>query len=158
MSRSTSKLIFLLFLPVLTAEKCTGSKNGNLKRNSSAIVASKTEAVSDAIPLTDVATPQPQLDGQKEENNGKPIVEPKIKATIPSIQESKNRETTQKDQSGEGEHLFTTKEDKQSIDLSNKENLSELDDNDISSTKGSKENKKPIKILGISIPFTNRKK
>ncbi|WP_156933589.1 hypothetical protein [Cardinium endosymbiont of Bemisia tabaci] len=149
MSRSTNKLIFLLFLPVLTAEKCTGSKNGNVKPNSSTISASKTEAVADAMPLTHIVTTEAQLDGKKEESNGKPMVGPKIKATIPSIQESKNRETTQNDQSGEGEHVFTTKEDKQSIDLSNKEAGSRTmdDDNTIKVINKKKEVNKTIKRL-----------
>ncbi|CCM10486.1 protein of unknown function [Cardinium endosymbiont cEper1 of Encarsia pergandiella] len=134
MSTSTSKLIILLFLPVLTAEKCTGSKNGNLKRDASTIAPSKMAAAADAIPLTDLATTEAQPDRQekeKEKEDKKDQVIKEVKVVPPSVQETKNIKTTQKDQSWKEEHAFKTEEDKQYRDSNNREAGSEPTNDDV---------------------------
>ncbi|MGI2261904.1 hypothetical protein ACRRVA_01070, partial [Candidatus Cardinium hertigii] len=136
MSTSTSKLIILLFLPVLTAEKCTGSKNGNLKQDASTIAPSKTAAAADAIPLTDLATTEAQPDRQekekeKEKEDKKDQVIKQVKVVPTSVQETKNIKTTQKDQSCKEENAFKTEEDKQYRDSNNREAGSEPTNDDV---------------------------
>ncbi|MGI2256984.1 hypothetical protein ACRRVD_00085 [Candidatus Cardinium hertigii] len=155
MSTSTSKLIFLLFLPILTAEKCAGSKNGNLKRDAPTIAASKMAAVADEIDSTDLSISAEQLDIQqkeKEKENKKDQVRTEVKTVVPDVEKAKNTELSQKNQSWEteppkknqsweGENVF--EKDKQSTGSAEQEAGSEPRNDDIASpdNKTDKQNK-----------------
>ncbi|MGI2298554.1 hypothetical protein ACRRVB_01985 [Candidatus Cardinium hertigii] len=159
MSTSTSKLIFLLLLPVLTAEKCTDTKNRNLKRNAPTVAASKTATATDVIPLNDLETAEAKINSQekekekeKEKENNKDQPRTEVKTAVPDVQEAKNRHPLKKDQSGEEENVFETKEDKQSIHSDNKGNFTESDDDkkiDKEKKKKEEKRKKKKKIFGI---------